>query len=228
MPMTRELKKRFMGIDDRIEKLEKRKPVQRTNGEDISDIPDDTDTRLENIEAVLQMPGPKDGDVQILSAWRDIIESKLMNIEKVLVMPGPSGFLSGFANKVDQVFNEVKSRLTKLEQTPDSDLETKVRDLQTRDRHLTKEMNDNRPVLKKTVERLNTLETKPVAGALSQVTGKMAEEIREHELELYGVGGKETGNGLSNRIDRLKSQTALVFTLLLCLIIILFGISILT
>lgn len=207
MPMTRELKKRFMGIDDRIEKLEKRKPVQRTNGEDLVTVEDDTEERLTNIEAVLQIPGPKEGDVQVLSAWRQVVENILTKLEDRLI-------------KV-----ELRASWTPKE---GKDLETRVRDLQTRDRHLTQEMNDNRPVLKKVVERLNILEVKPVAGALSQVTGKMAEEIREHELELYGVGGKETGNGLKNTIDKNRRLNSLVHLLLLSLIIILFGISILT
>ena len=111
------------------------------------------------------------------------------------MIPGEEGFLSGFAIKVDQVFTSVKDRLTKLEQIPDpaSDgtvtLETQVRDLKTRDRHLTKEMNDNRPVIKKLVERVNLLEIKPVAGALSQVTGKMVDDIDGNTKEVKALRG---------------------------------------
>ena len=114
MPMTRELKKRLIGIDERIEKLEK-KPTQQTNGEDLGDSPGDVESRLENIEAVLQIPGEAlDGDIQVLSAWRQIVESKLQNIETVLVMPGGDGFLSGFANKVDQAITGVKEQVKEL------------------------------------------------------------------------------------------------------------------
>lgn len=125
MQMTRELKKRFGAVEERIGKLEKRKPTQQTNGEDLGNgSPEDMKERLENIEAVLQIPGEAlDGDVQVLSAWRQIVESKLQNIETVLVMPGGSGFLSGFAAKVDQVLTNLKERVLKVEHrgswTPD-------------------------------------------------------------------------------------------------------------
>ncbi len=86
--MTRELKKRFMGIEDRLEKIEKRKPIQRTNGgeEEVVDLSglqehlDQTsefEERVANIEAVLQIPGETDGDVQVLSAWRQVVENIL-------------------------------------------------------------------------------------------------------------------------------------------------------
>lgn len=208
MPMTRELKKRFMGIDDRIEKLEKRKPSQRTNGgEEVVDLSgmqehlDQTsefEERVANIEAVLQIPGESDGDVQVLSAWRQVVENLLTKLEDRIL-------------KVE----------LRASWTPDEgrDLETKVRDLQTRDRHLTQEMNDNRPILKGMVERLNTLETKPVAGALSQVTGKMVEDIEGITLETEGN---------TRDMKELKGKNSLVHLLLLALIILLFGISLLT
>ncbi len=208
MPMTRELKKRFMSVEERILKLEKRKPGQQTNGEDLSERPvnpGDTESRLENIEAVLQMPGEKVGDTQILSAWREIIESKLISvgeklnefhhrlekIETVLVIPGEEGFLSGFANKVDQVFTSVKDRLTKLEKTGPIKRTPAgaVKDLEERVKHLTQETNDNRPVIKKLGERVNLLETKPVAGALSQVTGKMVDDIDGNTKEVKALRG---------------------------------------
>lgn len=124
MQMTRELKKRFGAVEERIGKLEKKKPTQQTNGEDLGDSPGDVKERLENIEAVLQIPGEAlDGDVQVLSAWRQIVESKLQNIETVLVMPGGSGFLSGFAAQVDKVLTNLKERVLKVEHrgswTPD-------------------------------------------------------------------------------------------------------------
>ncbi len=249
MPMTRELKKRFGAVEERIGKLEKKKSTQRTNGEDLAvqEVDASLIDRLDNIEAVLQIPGEKVGDNQVLSAWRQIVENKLQNIETVMVMPGPNGFLSGFAAQVDKVMTSLKERVLKLEhrgswtpeegktldarvktlwdrpsaesfkvfikmieervqkleqipepasdvttalekrvqhleQIPDpaatvlefddrlrklekkttpiwvKDIETKVRDLQTRDRMLTKEMNDNRPTLKKHEDRLHSLE----------------------------------------------------------------------
>ena len=309
MPMTRELKKRFMGIDDRIGKLEKKKPTQQTNGEDLAvqEVDASLIERVENIEAVLQIPGEKVGDTQVLSAWREIIENKLGEIETVLEIPGPSPYLSGFANKVDQVMTSLKERLLKLEQTPDpsatvlefddrlrkleewvkdrllkkvdkvlidikelqedsedehqtaekrwtiiqnstnreridrverrinevkdleervqhleeipepasdvnSKLETQVRDLQTRDRMLTKEMNDNRPTLKKHEERLHNLEVKPVAGTLSQIAQDMNLSIE----------------GNTREMKELKARNSLVHLLLLAVIILLFGISLLT
>jgi len=136
MQMTRELKKRFGAVEERIGKLEKRKPVQRTNGEDLdTGSPSELESRVETIEGVLQIPGEDAGATQIVSDWREFIENKLQIIETVLVMPGEEGFLSGFADKVDKAITGVKERLLKLEQTPDptvdvSDVRKQVQVLQ--------------------------------------------------------------------------------------------------
>lgn len=192
MPMTRELKKRFLSVEDRIEKLEKRKPTPRTNGQDpLLTAEGDTQERLDNIEAVLQIPGEKTGDTQILSAWRQVVETILKKLE----------------DRILQV--ELRASWTVDE---GRELETRVRDLQTRDRHLTQEMNDNRPVIKKLGERVNLLEVKPVAGALSNIAQDMNLSIE----------------GNTRDMKELKARNSLVHLLLLAVIILLFGISILT
>lgn len=258
MSMTRELKKRLMGIDDRIGELEKRKPSQRTNGEDINESPGDVESRLENIEAVLQIPGEKVGDAQVLSAWRQIVESKLQNIEKVLVMPGEEGFLSGFANKVDQVLTDLKEKMRELQiWTPDEGktLDARVKTLWGRpsaetfkvfinaidgrvqvlqkaveeiqlspdsskailefDDRLSKLEEKKLPTpvwMKGIEERVHTLESKPVAGSLSNT-------LQEINLETEGN---------TREMKELRSRNSLVHLLLVALIILLFGISILT
>jgi hypothetical protein len=184
MPMTRELKKRFMGIEDRLEKIEKRKPIQRTNGgeEEVVDLSglqehlDQTsefEERVANIEAVLQIPGETDGDVQVLSAWRQVVENILTKLE----------------DRILQV--ELRGAWT-----PDE-----AKDLETRVKHLVTEINDHR-------KRIHDIESKPVAGALSNITQKMTDDIREHEVELFGSEG--TGNGLKSRIDDLTKTVTLL------------------
>ena len=236
MPMTRELKKRFMGIDDRIEKLEKRKPSPRTNGADpLVTAEDETGTRLDNIEAVLQIPGEKVGDTQVLSAWRQVVETILKKLEdRILQVELRASWTVDEGKTLDarvktlwdrpsadsfKVFIKmIDERVLKLEQIPDpaSDvttaLEKQVRDLQTRDRMLTKEMNDNRPTLKKHEERLHNLEVKPVAGNLSNILQDVTLEIEGNTRDMKDI----------------KSKNSLVHLLLLSLIILLFGISLLT
>lgn len=207
MPMTRELKKRFMGIDDRIEKLEKRKPAQRTNGEDISDSPGDVEERLDTIEMVLQIPGPKDGDTQVLSAWRQIIEGICVKLEdRILQVELRASWTPAEGKTLDarvktlwekpsaesfKVFmNALDERLKKLEQIPDpaSDVTTALE------------------------KRVHDLEVKPLAGNLSNT-------LQEITLETEGT---------NREMKDLKGKNSLVHLLLLALIILLFGISLLT
>lgn len=90
MQMTRELKKRFMEIADRLEKIEKKKKVNgKTNGK--PDVLCDFNAR-----------------------------ERLEIVEKVLVIPGPERkeggrFLSGYAMIVDALFTDLKKRLEKVE-----------------------------------------------------------------------------------------------------------------
>jgi len=194
MPMTRELKKRFMGIDDRIEKLEKRKPAQRTNGEDVSDSPGDVEERLDTIEMVLQIPGPTDGETQVLSAWRQIIEGLMVKLEDRLLQvelraswtPAEGKTLDVRVKNLwgrpstETIRTVIEERLTKLEQTPDGQAD--LTDLK---------------------ERVHDLEVKPVAGNLSQF-------LQDMDLSLEGT---------NREMKELKGKNSLVHLLLLALII---------
>ena len=222
MPMTRELKKRFGAVEDRIGKLEKKKPSQQTNGEDLGDGPGCIESRLRTIEAVLQIPGETVGDELVLSAWRERVESKLRLIETVLVMPGEAGFVSGFANKVDRLFTSLKERVQKLEQIPDPSSENptarqleslkkrmrgseaqrhtvsyhtqKLLDYQDRLIKLEQIVTSDFPIrvfgrpftewVKDTGDRIEELEQKPVAGALSNITQGITEDIKGNTREI--------------------------------------------
>jgi len=179
MPMTRELKKRFMGIEDRLEKIENRKPIQTTNGGEVfqSFISDEDAQKLEEridlVETVLQIPGEVKGEVQVASAWRETVENILTKLEDRLLQVELRGAW-----------------------TP-----TEAKDLETRVKHLTTEINDHR-------KRIHDIEIKPVAGPLSNITQKITDDIREHEVELFGSEG--TGTGLKSRIDDLTKAVHLL------------------
>jgi len=194
MPMTRELKKRFMEVEDRISKLEKRgkTQVQKTNGEDLdTGSPSDLESRLETIEMVLQIPGPTDGETEVLSAWRQIIENKLDNIETVLVMPGEDGFLSGFANKVDKVVTSLKERVLKLEQIPDPsatvlEFDDRLAKLEKRVKTFPHTVH-GKPLISwvtSVEERVLELEVKPVAGTLSNIMQGVNQDIEGTNREV--------------------------------------------
>ena len=68
-------------------------------------------------------------------------------------------------------------------------------------KHLVTEINDHR-------KRIHDIESKPVAGPLSNITQKITEDIREHEVELYGSDG--TGGGLTQQIKDLTKMVTLL------------------
>jgi len=152
MPMTRELKKRFMGIEDRLEKIEKRKPVQKTNGEEIPEN-GDLEERVDLIEMVLQIPGERDGDTQVLSAWRQIVE---------------------------KILHKLEDRLVKVELrgawTPD---EAKTLDVRVKNLWDRPSAESLKLFLTAIEDRVSKLEQVPVAGNLSHITQKMQQEIKE-------------------------------------------------
>ncbi len=205
MPMTREMKKKFIELEDRLSKLEKPDLTKIIEVNGVS--PGDLESRLETIEMVLQIPGEVDGEIHVMSAWRQIIESKIQNIETVLVIPGPKEFLSGFAAKVDEVLTTLKERLTTLESTAHTTRTPTDRQLESLKERVRGSEAQRHKVLN-LIQRVGHLEQKPIAGALSQVTGKMVEDIREHELELFGSDG--TGDGLKARIVELTKTVVLL------------------
>jgi len=174
MPMTRELKKRFMAVEDRLEKIEKRKPVQRTNGED----PDSTLTqemvennrelvkllegRCDQIEMVLQIPGETDGETQVLSAWRQTVETVLKKLE---------------------------DRILKVELrgawTPDEarDLEGRVKTINLLVEEIQLAPDPSKAILEFD-DRLTKLERTPVAGSLSNILGDVTLSIEGTNREV--------------------------------------------
>ena len=192
MPMTRELKKRLMGIDDRIEKLEKRKPTQVTNitnGEDLdSGSPGDVESRLDTIEMVLQIPGETDGETQVLSAWRQIMERICVKLEDRILQVELRGAWTPdqaktLQSRVDNLWGRpstetirtvLEERLQKLEEIPDPSSE-------------------NVDTLKKHEDRLHKLEVKPVGENLSQFL---------HDMDLSLEGTNREMKELRSRIRR--------------------------
>jgi len=188
MPITRELKKRFMAIEDRLEKIEKRKPIQQVNGEPVVEVQAiDTSLleRIDLIETVLQIPGEVKGEVQVASAWRDTVETILTKLEDRLIKVELRGAWTPDEAKL---------------------LERRVKSLMEREKHLTQETNDNRPRLKKLEELVHNIERKPPP--LNNIAPKMAEDIREHEVELFGSDG--TGGGLVGKIKDLTKMVNLL------------------
>jgi len=189
MPMTRELKKRFTGIEDSLEKVEKKKG---TMSEPSSFEGSGLFTRLDLIEKVLMMPGPKRKKGQVLSGYAEIVDQlftqlkeRTEKIEMVLQIPGETRgdteILSAWREFIESQIRELKEkwdplfnvgnwidktdeRFQKLEQIPDpSDWMQDVK------------------------SRLYALERKPVAGTLSNITQGVTEDIEGINREVLEI-----------------------------------------
>lgn len=198
MQMTRELKKRFTGIDDRIEKLEKRKPVQKTNGEEIDYSKTEVEERIEQVEAALQIPG----DEGHISGWRYQVEETLKKLEdRLLKVELRGAWTPDEAKTLDarvktlwgrpsaetfKVFIEaLDGRLQKIEQTPDTS--KTILEFDDRLAELEKKKLPTPVWMKGIEERVHDLEVKPVAGSLSNTLQEINLETEGNTREMKAL-----------------------------------------
>lgn len=235
MPMTRELKKRFQAIDDRLQKIENRQPVKVYDDpsdpefqEGLDELDETNRQRISTIEKVLQIPGV-DGK---LSDWRETVEVILKKLEDRLIKvelrgawtPDEAKTLdSRVKNLWDRPSAEsfkvfltaIEDRVSKLEQIPDphaavTEMDERVKSLEEMARDPSSEVQMFGKPLGEWVsnmeDRVGDLERKPVAGNLSQITQKMQQEIKEHDREIYGHHKKDIGRRLIDRIDEITQS----------------------
>ncbi len=217
MQMTRELKKRFGTIDDRLDKIEKQKPVQRTNGEAYEDpIPqiDAHHQRLDSIESALIIPGPEGH----ISGWRDQVQKILTKLEDRILQvelrgawtPDEARTLDGRVKNLWErpsietlkVFlKATDDRVSKLEQAVEplfnvgkwiDKTEERLHELE----QIPDPASDSNPTvfgkplvdwITDAAHRIGELERKPVAGTLSNIAQGITEDIEGVNREVTEV-----------------------------------------
>ena len=238
MPMTRELKKRFIEIEDRLGKVEKKKGV--TNVTNVSD-PSPFGfsvmvTRLDMIEKVLIMPGPKRESGQIVSGYAEIVDQlftqlkeRLDKIDSVLQMPGTQGKLSDWREVIEKQIKELREkweplfnvgnwidkteeRLKELEQIPDPSSEENLK-LDERVKVLQKAVEEIQlaPDPSKTIlefdDRLTELEQKPDPSSEITVSGKLLSGwVSELENRVGTLERKPVAGTLSNIAQGMEKE----------------------